>query len=131
MRMRCSACRRSSSSRSYLFFADPTYPVTNLVVVRAPEQGKFYDVSLDCAGVLSDWKKVGGYEYTRVDLTKGDFQSVGTCSTGAHEMHSDGTFGLWVWGWGGPFTTTFTDYVSYGYPGGMNIQPINQVELPK
>ena len=117
--------------KSYLFFTDPTYPRTNLVVVRAKEEGTFRDVFLDCAGNLGGWKPLAGYEYTRVDLTKGDFQSVGGCSTGAHEMHSEGKFGLWIWGWGGPFTSSFTDYVSYGYPGGMNVQPINEVELPK
>jgi hypothetical protein len=40
-------------------------------------------------------------------------------------MHSDGRFGLWVWGWGTPATQSFTSYVSYGYPGGMNVQSIN------
>jgi len=116
---------------SYLFFTDPTYPVTDLVVVRAPDAGKFHDVTLDCAGALSGWKPVGGYEYTRIDLTTGDFQQVGTCSTGAHEMHSDGKFGVWVWGWGSSVTSSFTEYVSYGYPAGMNIQKLNEIQIPK
>jgi len=49
---------------------------------------------------------------------------------------SKGAFGLWVWGWGTPLTGdgfgtgVFTQNVSYGYPGGMNVQPINEVVIP-
>ncbi|MBW2459914.1 MAG: IgGFc-binding protein, partial [Deltaproteobacteria bacterium] len=114
----------------YVFFADPTYPETNLVVVRAPHEGEFKDVNLDCAGNLTGWQAVGPYEWTRIDLITGDFQPVGNCSTGRHEMTSEGRFGLWVWGWGTTATSVFTAYVSYGYPGGMNVEPINQVVVP-
>jgi len=72
---------------------------------------------------------VGDYEYTRVDLID-LFNPVGGCSTGRHEISSDAPFGLWVWGWGTPQTTPSTQYVSYGYPGGMNVQPINTVVVP-
>ncbi|NOT29778.1 MAG: hypothetical protein HOP15_04930, partial [Planctomycetes bacterium] len=34
--------------RSYVFFTDPTYSETNLVVVRAKTPNGFADVSLDC-----------------------------------------------------------------------------------
>lgn len=115
---------------SYVFFADPTYPETNLVLVRAKKGGVFQDVTLDCAGVVTGWQPVGEYEYTRVDLITGNFQNVGNCSTGRHEIESQGRFGLWVWGWGTPLTSTFTENVSYGYPGGMNVQPINDVVVP-
>ncbi len=115
---------------SYVFFADPTYPETNLVVVRKQDEEGFHDVWLDCAGKLSGWKKLGEYEWTRVDLIKDDFEPVGMCTTGRHEISSDGTFGLWIWGWGSPKTSAFTKYVSYGYPGGMNVQTINEVVLP-
>ncbi|MBW2453941.1 MAG: IgGFc-binding protein [Deltaproteobacteria bacterium] len=116
---------------AYVFFADPTYPETNLVVVRSPDDdGNFHDVDLDCAGLLGGWQPVGDYEWTRIDLITGDFQNVGNCSTGRHEMSSDGRFGLWVWGWGTPLTSTFTQNVSYGYPAGMNVQPINTVVIP-
>jgi hypothetical protein len=115
----------------YVFFADPTYPETNLVVIRTPDNnGKFADVTLDCAGKLSGWQSVGAYEWTRVDLSTGDFQGVGNCSTGRHEMTSTQPFGLTVWGWGTPKTTTFTSNVSYGYPAGMNVTPINTVVIP-
>lgn len=116
----------------YVFFTDPSYPETNLVVVRAKTNGKFRDVELDCAGVLTGFSPVGNYEWTRVDLIRHDFQNVGACSTGRHEIKSDGRFGLWVWGWGTPETgdTPFTQNVSYGYPGGMNVRSINKVEIP-
>ncbi len=115
---------------SYVFFTDPTYPETNLVVVRAKQNGTFRDVDLDCAGTLGGWQPVGDYEWTRIDLMTGDFQPVGGCSTGRHEMASEGPFGLWVWGWGTPFTNPTTQNVSYGYPAGMNVIPINDVVIP-
>jgi hypothetical protein len=45
-------------------------------------------------------------------------------------MNSNAPFGLAVWGWGTPKTSTFTQNVSYSYPGGMNVQPINTVVVP-
>ncbi|HVY49674.1 MAG TPA: IgGFc-binding protein, partial [Minicystis sp.] len=117
--------------QDYVFFADPTYPETSLVVVRAKaKDGTFKDVTLDCAGPLSGWQPVGDYEWTRIDLSTHDFQPVGACSTGGHDIKSDAPFGLWVWGWGTPETSTATRDVSYGYPGGMNVQAINHVVIP-
>lgn len=119
----------------YVFMTDPTYPETNLVVIRrADANDNFQDVNLDCAGNLPQtgqtWQAVGKYQYTRVDLQTGDFQDVGKCSNGRHEMTSTAPFGLSVWGWGTPNTSTFTGNVSYAYPGGMNVQPINNVVVP-
>lgn len=114
----------------YVFFTDPTYPEANLVVVRAKNNGNFEDVNLDCAGVLTGWQPVGDYEWTRVDLISHNFQNVGNCSSGRHQITSKGRFGLWIWGWGTPETSSFTSNVSYGYPGGMNVQPINEVVIP-
>jgi hypothetical protein len=116
---------------SYVFFADPTYPETDLVVVRAPAKsdGQFHEVVLDCAGPITGWQTVGNFQWARADLMTGNFQGVGACSTGRHEIHSAGPFGLQVWGWGTPMTTTFTENVSYGYPGGMNVAPINNVVI--
>ena len=116
----------------YVFFADPTYPETNLVLVRKKTEAEvFEDVTLDCAGVVTGWQGVGDYEWTRVDLSTGDFQPVGACSTGRHEITSTGRFGMWVWvwGWGTPKTSVFTSNVSYGYPAGMNVQLINDVVI--
>ncbi len=115
----------------YVFFTDPTYPETNLVIVRKQnKEMTFDDVTLDCAGVLTGWQPVGEYEWTRIDLISHNFVNQGNCSTGRHEIKSTSPFGLWVWGWGTPETTTFTMNVSYGYPGGMNVQPINTVVIP-
>jgi hypothetical protein len=114
----------------YVFFADPTYPETNLVVVRAKGTDQtFHDVTLDCLGPLAGWTPVGDYEWTRTDLSKGDFENVGNCTTGRRVMQSNAPFGLWVWGWGSPQTTIFTEAVSYGYPAGMSVHPINPVVI--
>jgi len=116
---------------SYVFFTDPTYSETNLVVVRTRgSDGSFADVTLDCAGVLQGWQPVGDYEYTRVDLVTGNFQNVGNCSNGLHRMSSANPFGLTVWGWGSAASTFFTQYVSYAYPAGESVKPINTVVVP-
>jgi hypothetical protein len=116
--------------RRYVFFADPTYPETALTIVRRRHNGSFRDVELDCVGVVGGWQAIGpDSEWTRVQLISGNFVNVGNCSTGSHEIHSDGPFGLWVWGWGSPQTQTFTSNVSYGYPGGMNVATINDVNI--
>lgn len=114
---------------SYVFYTDPSYPSTNLVVVRVPENGAFADVDLDCYGALDGWQPVGPYEWTRVDLMTGNYEPVGGCATGVHTISSAAPFGLWVWGWGSPETSEFTENRSYGYPGGMNIRPINDVVI--
>jgi IgGFc binding protein len=116
---------------NYVIMTDPSYPETNLVIIRRKdENGNFKDVTLDCAGVLTGWTKVGEYEFTRPDLSTGDFKPVGKCSNGRHELKSDAPFGVGVWGWGTPDTSSFTANVSYSYPGGMNVQPINTVVIP-
>jgi hypothetical protein len=114
----------------YVFFTDPTYPETNLVVVRKKVEGRFADVVLDCAGPLTGWTPLGDYEWTRADLVTGNFENVGDCSTGRHVIDGENPFGLWIWGWGSSVTEAQTTSVSYGYPGGMNVQPINPVVVP-
>jgi hypothetical protein len=115
--------------KQYVFFADPTYPETNLVLVRTRAAGaQFQPVELDCLGTVTGWQAIDAdHEFARVDLMRGNFAPVGGCSTGRHEIRSTGPFGLWVWGWGTPLTSAFTKNVSYGYPGGMNVTPINDV----
>ncbi|HVY47226.1 MAG TPA: IgGFc-binding protein [Minicystis sp.] len=125
---------------SYVFFTDPTYPETNLVIVRKKENGAFADVTLDCAGTLTGWQPVGAngdYEYTRVDLVTGNFMGVNGCDNGRHEIHSTAPFGLTVWGWGSGATggnffggPPYSQAVSYAYPAGASVQPINQVVVP-
>jgi hypothetical protein len=117
----------------YVFFTDPTYPETNLVITRKKGDAGFADVKLDCAGTLGAWTPIGSsgaYEYTRIDLVRHDFQPQGSCDNGRHEMTSSQPFGLTVWGWGSPETTMFTGYVSYAYPAGENVQPLTNVVVP-
>ncbi|MBX3188507.1 MAG: IgGFc-binding protein [Labilithrix sp.] len=119
----------------YVFFTDPTYPETNLVLVRTKVDGAFADVNLDCAGNLTGWQPLGtsgNFEFTRIDLVRHDFQKMNGCDNGRHEIHSKNPFGLTVWGWGSAATGVFgvgfySQYVSYAYPGGANVKPINNV----
>lgn len=119
----------------YVFFTDPTYPETNLVIVRQKGPSGFADVTLDCAGALGGWQPVGSsgkYEYTRFDLVRGNFEPQGNCNNGRHEIASTVPFGLTVWGWGSGATGQqlsgyYTQYVSYAYPGGASVAPINEV----
>ena len=118
----------------YTFFTDPTYSETHLVMVRRKVNGGFEDVTLDCAGTITGWQPVGSagmYEWATIDLVTGNFAKVGGCDNGRHEMKSDAPFGVTVWGWGSAATIGFrTSAVSYGYPAGMSVQPINEVVVP-
>jgi hypothetical protein len=149
----------------YTFFTDPTYPETNLVVVRVLDaaSGLFPDVTLDCAGKLTGWAPVGSsgtYQFTRIDLSSGNFQGQNGCNNGVHTIKgsfsseagieaggSTPYFGVTVWGWGntvtdplpdtleaGPYmgenAPTFTRWVSYAYPAGANITKLNSVVVP-
>ncbi len=103
---------------SYTFYADPSFSETSLVIVRAKSHGEFKDVWLECAGNLTDFRRVGtrgDYEFTRVDLTKGfkPGQKFGekVCQSGLQRMTSEGPFTATLWGWGA--------VASYAYPGGM------------
>jgi hypothetical protein len=110
---------------SYLFLTDPTYGYTELVFVRRlAKDGTFKDVTLDCVGKLTGWTAVGTggkYEYTRVDMVKAG-APLGTCNNGVHTSSSTEPFGLTVWGW--------DVAVSYAYPAGMSVVPINDVTVP-
>lgn len=118
----------------YTFFTDPTYSETNLVLTRKKVDGVFQDVNLDCAGVVGGWQPLdaaGEYEYTRFDLVRGNFEPQGNCNNGRHEISSPAPFGLTVWGWGSGATAAFsTTAVSYAYPAGASVQPINTVVVP-
>ena len=122
----------------YVFFTDPTYPETNLVLVREVGPSGFADVTLDCMGVVGGWQPVGTsgrFEYTRVDLVRGNFEGQGQCNNGRREISSDLPFGLTVWGWGSAATGSqlsgfYSQYVSYAYPGGASVAPINDVYIP-
>lgn len=115
----------------YVFFTDPTYSESHLVITRSKVDGAFADVNLQCAGALAGWQPLGAdYEYTRIDLVTGDFQDVGNCSNGRHEISSENPFGVTVWGWGSFKSENFsTAYVSYAYPAGARLKAINEVEV--
>jgi len=103
----------------YVFFTDPTYATTNLVLTRVKHGGTFADVTLDCAGTIKNWMPVGSgdqYEYAQIDLWRSNMSVTG-CTNGPHTAQSDGPFGLVVWG-----TDTFA---SYAYPGGGNLGTIS------
>jgi hypothetical protein len=113
----------------YVFFADPTYPFTVLTVTRKKKDGKFSDVTLKCMGTIGGWQPVGSsgeYEITYVKLVDA-FAGQGGCNNGINVMDSEAPFGVWVWGWGSEGTNT--GWVSYGYPAGEGVLPINDVVI--
>ncbi|HEU0033372.1 MAG TPA: IgGFc-binding protein [Kofleriaceae bacterium] len=113
----------------YVFFTDPTYPFTYLTVVRKRHEGEFRDVDLKCLGTISGWQPVGAspdYEIAFVRLVD-HWAGTSTCNNGVQEMNSVGPFGVWVWGWGSGDTNT--GWVSYGYPAGEGVLPINDVVI--
>jgi hypothetical protein len=110
--------------RRYVFFVDPTYATTNLVIVRQRAESGFLDVDVACMGTVSGWQPVGNsgdYEVAHVDLFRAFQGSVAACETSKHAATSQGDFGVTVWG---------TDYyASYGYPAGGNLSTINSVVI--
>jgi IgGFc binding protein len=115
----------------YVFFTDPTYPFTGLTVVRQKVNGAFADVTLACEGVIpaADWKPVGtAGQYQIAHETLVDhFNGQHGCNNGVNVMDSTQPFGVWVWGWGSEDTST--GWVSYGYPAGEAVLPINDVVI--
>jgi len=107
--------------QSYVFFTDPTYDTTNIVVTRAADaSGTFSDVMVDCLGTLTGWQPVG--DGTKFQVTNADMQRdtpVGTCTNGRHTSSSAGAFNIMVWGLSGA--------ASYAYPAGGNVGKINPV----
>ena len=112
----------------YVFFTDVTYPFTTLTVVRQPNKnGAFDDVTLDClGGAVTGWQAVGTYEIAYVKLVD-HWNAQGNCNNGVHTMDSPTAFGVWVWGWGSEDTNT--GWVSYGYPAGEAVIPINDIVI--
>ena len=105
---------------SYVFFTDPTYTTTNLVLTRSAGSNGFQDVTIDCIGTVTGWQPVPGsseYETTNVDLQR--INPVGTCTNGRHTATSSGAFSIMVWG--------LADFASYAYPAGGNVGKINPV----
>jgi hypothetical protein len=104
---------------------DPTIKNTNVVLVRGKAADMTYkDVSIDCLnGAVTGWQTIQGsdYQYTNVDFVKLG-QGQNGCNNGLRTAKSTWPFGLTVWGW--------DSYVSYAYPGGASVRPINGIILP-
>jgi hypothetical protein len=110
--------------KHYVFFTDPTYPTTNLVLTRVKTAQGFQDVDVDCIGTISGWKPVGTsgeFEVTTVDLLRAAVP-VNACENGRHEASSDGPFGIVVWG--------LDSYSSYAYPAGGNAAQLTTMVVP-
>jgi hypothetical protein len=108
----------------YVFFTDPTYPTTNLVLTRGKGASGFQPVTVDCLGAVTGWTPVGTsgeYEVTNVDLLRAGVAS-GSCANGGHTAESTAPFGLVVWG--------EDSYSSYAYPGGGNAAQLTSVVVP-
>ena len=109
----------------YIFFTDPTYSDTNLVLVQGKDStGAYPPVKLECIPApLTGWQPIGtsGYQFTRIDVQVAG-AAVGGCSNGLHTIKSTAPFGITVWG--------YDQYVSYAYPAGASVHPINSVVVP-
>jgi hypothetical protein len=108
----------------YVFFTDPTYATTNLVITRSRTPTGLKDVTVDCVGPIRGWQPVGSsgtYEFTTVDLVRATAPN-GACQNGPHTAESDGPFGLVVWG--------LDSFSSYSYPAGGSFRAINSVVIP-
>lgn len=110
--------------KRYVFFADPSYPTTNVTLVREKTNGEFRSVTIDCYGAVDNWTAVDGarqYEWTTVDLIRAGM-SVRGCSNGRHVIESDSPIGVIVWG--------LDSYSSYAYPAGGNAGTLQEVPIP-
>jgi hypothetical protein len=109
---------------SYTFLTDPTYPNTNLVVVRKKNSdGAFSDVKLGCAAEpLSSWTPVGDLEFSEVDLVSNSFPRIPGCDNGGNSISSTAPFGITVWGW--------DHATSYAYPAGAGLATVNDATPP-
>ncbi len=109
---------------SYVFLADPSYAYNYVVVVRT-EPGQL--IHLDCLDPIPEdmFEQITG-EFARaaVTLKAQDDSAHGSCQQvvdGVHNIWSEQPFGIWVYGY-------YSD-TSYGYPGGMNLEQINEVVI--
>ncbi|MDC0668131.1 IgGFc-binding protein [Nannocystis radixulma] len=110
--------------QEYIFFTDPSYATTNLVITRVDDGDGFHDVTVDCLGTVSGWQPVGGdarFEVATVDLIRADV-GVNGCTNGQQTAKSDGKFGLVVWG--------LDSYSSYAYPAGGNAIALTDLVIP-
>ena len=105
----------------YVFFTDPTYATTNLVLVRSKGASGFAPVNVDCLGAVSVWRDIGTqgrYQMADVDLVRNNVPN-GACENGHHVAESKQPFGLIVWG--------LDHFASYAYPAGSGAAQLNEV----
>jgi hypothetical protein len=105
----------------YVFFTDPSYATTNLVLVRRKGKAGFAPVEVDCLGTLSGFRDIGSeglYQMVDVDLVRANVPN-GSCANGRHLAQSAEPFGLVVWG--------LDHFASYAYPAGGGAARLNEV----
>lgn len=101
---------------SYVFLTPDTYD-TDYVNIIAPVGA---EVRLDGTLVDLSTVPVGGGDFTVTSFVLDD---------GTHVVEGDDLVGVMVYGYGGPGSLhPDTQNVSYAYPGGLSLQPINPVE---
>ncbi|MDY0004562.1 MAG: IgGFc-binding protein [Polyangia bacterium] len=108
----------------YVFLSDPTYAYNFVVVVRSDPSSVIH---LDCFDPIPNDRFTpvsGDYAIATINLTS-ENTSVrmpdGSCQSWGEVHHVWGThpFGIWVYGY-------YQD-TSYGYPGGMNLEEVNEI----
>ena len=105
---------------SYVFFTDPTYATTNLVVIRAANAAACSPMSRSIASARSPAGSRQArlkYQITNADIERNT--PVGSCMNGRHTASSAGAFNIMVWG--------EASAASYAYPAGGNVGKINPV----
>lgn len=108
---------------SYVFLSDPSYDYNYVVIVRSdPSQ----PIRLDCWDPIPESEFVavsGTYQRAEVTLKNATGTADGACGGwgDVHSISSAAPFGIWVYGY-------YQD-TSYGYPGGMNLEQINDVVI--
>ena len=114
----------------YVFFADPTYPFTTLTVVRTKKDGAVRGRQRSSAwATITGWQPVGRRRLRdRVREARRSLQRHERLQQRrATRWTRRAPFGVWVWGWGSEDTKT--GWVSYGYPAGEGVLPINDVVI--
>lgn len=108
----------------YVFLSDPSYAYNFVVVVRSSPTSVIH---LDCYDPIEDGKFTpvsGDYAIATITLTSENASIKppdGQCQAWGDVHHIWGTepFGIWVYGY-------YQD-TSYGYPGGMNLEEVNDI----
>jgi len=108
---------------NYVFLSDPSYAFNYVVIVRTdPTQ----PIHMGCLDPIPESKfewVSGDFQRAEVILNAESGGSDGTCQGwgSVHNIWSAAPFGIWVYGY-------YAD-TSYGYPGGMNLEQINDVVI--